>query len=72
MMPPVAMASLSLVAGWFGVGMAIRLLMRAAKAIARRTRTKRDDRAVEEVEAFLRKHPEAIGAVEELLRRLRS
>lgn len=71
MVEPVAAASAGLLGGFAVAGFLARAALAAARAIARRTSTKRDDKALDELERYLRAHPEAIELVLDLVRRLR-
>lgn len=65
------LASLSVVTGYLAAGLIGRALVRLGKAIAKRTRTTKDDRFIAEVEVFVKEHPEAIDLLRDLIERAR-
>lgn len=71
MLAPVAIASLTLVSSYIAAGFVGRALVKVGKAIARRTRTTKDDRFIAEVEKFVEEHPEAIALLRDLIERAR-
>ena len=65
------MAGAGLVGGFALAGGVLRLASAAVRWIVQRTGTKRDDRALAELERWLQRNPEAVELVEALVRRLR-
>lgn len=67
----IAIASASLTAGYLLGGFALRLLIYALRRLVKRTPTTLDDRILDELEGYLAEHPEKVGEVMDLLRRIR-
>jgi len=63
----VAVAAFEIGASYWLVGVALRLAVAAAKKLAKRTRTKKDDHVVQTIDEFLIEHPEALPAVMNLI-----
>lgn len=63
----VAAASLSGIGGYFALG----LVIRAARWVASKTRTTKDDRAIAKAEELLRENPELVQLIEMLVRKAR-
>lgn len=63
----VAVASISAVGTGVLVGIVVRAVIGAAKRLAKRTKTKRDDHVVQTIDEFLTEHPEALPVVLNLI-----
>jgi hypothetical protein len=63
----VAVASISAVGTGVIVGIVARAVISAAKKLAKRTKTKRDDHIVQTIDEFLTEHPEALPVVLNLI-----
>lgn len=59
--PDPAVAGVSLAAGFALGGIVVRGVIKAARWVAGKTKTKKDDRAIEKVDRFVSDHPELVG-----------
>lgn len=65
---PVAVASVSAVGAGVIAGIVARAAIAGLKWLAKKTKTKKDDHFIAELEEFLIEHPEAIPFVERIIR----
>lgn len=66
-----AVASASLISGWLAGGIVARVVLEAARAVVRRTRTQRDDELLARVEAWIAANPGAVDLLQQLVERSR-
>jgi hypothetical protein len=65
---PVAVASISAVGAGVIAGVIARAAIAGLKWLAKKTKTKKDDHFIAEMEEFLIEHPEAIPMIERIIR----
>lgn len=66
----VATASASLIGGYFLAGWGIKAVVAAAKWLAKKTKTKKDDHAIALIEQAIDEHPELVPEMLEAIRKI--